>query len=74
MASSGVCGICQSRQWQPDELQHLPIYVNGSEGIALCPDCCQALTNHVSAMRSAANRAYMAQHVRAAAARKTVTE
>ena len=63
MTSSGVCGICH-RQWQPDGLKHLPIYVNGSEGIALCPDCSQALSNHVFAMRSAANRAYRAQYVK----------
>jgi len=56
-----VCGICQSERWQHEEFKHLPIYVNGSDGIVVCPDCDVALANHVSAMRSMACRAKVQQ-------------
>lgn len=37
-------------------MKHLNIYIHGSEGIEVCPDCDIALTNHVSAIRSVAGR------------------
>ena len=53
---SAVCGLCQTERWQHEELKPLPIFINGSEGILLCPDCDLAITNHISAMRSVACR------------------
>lgn len=50
------CGICHTEDWNQDELKHLDIYVNGSEGVYICPDCETGLTNHLRSVRSAAAR------------------
>jgi hypothetical protein len=52
-----VCSLCLTGRWQRNELKHLDIFVNGSEGVLVCPDCDNSLTNHVRAIRSAASRA-----------------
>ncbi len=53
----GVCSICLTHKWLESELKHLDIYISGSEGIMVCPDCNIVITNTVSSMRSIACRA-----------------
>ena len=54
----GDCDICRDTSWRRDELKHLPIYVNGSEGVVVCPHCSQAVTEYMRGLRSAAYRAH----------------
>jgi hypothetical protein len=50
------CDICHD-PWENEKLKHLPIYVNGSEGVTICPYCQQNLTEFLRALRSTAARA-----------------
>ena len=38
------CSICGT-ETDPDEIKHLPIYANGSEGVETCMTCRQILTD-----------------------------
>lgn len=51
---TGQCSICRQEK---EELEHLNLYVSGSEGIWVCLGCRITLTNVASGMQSAANRA-----------------
>ncbi len=59
-----VCSLCLTDRWQRNELKHLDIFVHGSEGVLVCPDCDNSLTNHIRAIRSAASRAKAANFKR----------
>jgi hypothetical protein len=47
------CSICG---WDSEELTHLTLYVNGSEGIEVCLECRIALTEYARGMTSACFR------------------
>ena len=57
MSDKTTCDICLDEDCK-ENVKHLPIYVKGSEGVVLCSACQVALSNHLSAMRSAAARAH----------------
>jgi hypothetical protein len=48
------CGICGSIE---DNLLHLPLYVNGSEGIDVCERCRVKITVIIQQVVSVANKA-----------------
>jgi|GEM_PF-7004284 len=55
------CSICQCEQpvatlLQEEKLRHLPLYVDGSEGIDICYACAIALTEILRGMKSACAR------------------
>jgi hypothetical protein len=52
------CGICQNEP--PEELRHLPLYVNGSEGIDVCWGCAMFLTETIRQLRSTCSRSRLA--------------
>lgn len=54
--SGGVCDICHEEHERHD-LSHIPIYVNGSEGVMVCIYCQQTITDYLRGLRSAAARA-----------------
>lgn len=51
------CDICLSSSWDESELKNINIFVHGSEGAWICPDCDHAITNYMSSMRAIAGRA-----------------
>jgi hypothetical protein len=51
------CSICYDEEGEAGtELIHLPLYVNGSEGIEVCLACRTAITEFLRGMRSACGR------------------
>jgi ribosomal protein L37AE/L43A len=53
MDIAGKCNICKDHD---DELTHLNLYVNGSEGIWICLRCRIALTDTAKYMQSLSGR------------------
>ena len=51
----GKCSLCRDPS---DELEHLSLYVIGTEGIWVCLPCRIVLTKLAGAIRSASNRAH----------------
>lgn len=52
----GECSICGIK----GETRHIPLYVNGSEGITPCLSCELSIVNFISGMQSAAGRSRLA--------------
>jgi len=50
------CSICEREN---PELEHLPIYLKGSEGIEICPFCKMSLTEYLKGISSACSRTKM---------------
>jgi hypothetical protein len=59
-----TCYLCDD----DNEVQHLPLYVNGSEGVMLCLQCRMVLTELVSRM------ANMATHKAVKTAQRLIKE
>lgn len=52
------CTICGNEP--PEELEHLPIYVDGSEGVDICYACKMAVTEFLRTMKQACARSRVA--------------
>lgn len=50
------CGICRSNE---DDVEHLNLYVEGSEGVWVCLSCRIALTEIARRMKSLVNKTYL---------------
>jgi hypothetical protein len=54
MKYCSICG-CEERE-TGTELLHLPLYVNGSEGVGVCFSCRMTVTEFLRGMKSACGR------------------
>ena len=52
------CNICQNEP--PEELIHLPIYVDGSEGVDICFACKMAVTEFLRSVKQSCARSRIA--------------
>ena len=50
------CSICGYGN-EFTKLEHLPIYLRGSEGVEICPECKLSLTEHLRGIVFACSRA-----------------
>ena len=49
------CSICQTNVEQ-DQLKHLSLYVNGSEGVEVCPSCDLTIRDYIIGLQRVATR------------------